>query len=157
MAAALPRDKALLYLGIGDFSFRHGELSDAERWFERGTRSYPDDVNLHLYHGKVYWKRERLAEANAAFERALQLTRVQRRPTRALVLFLEIREGRQRHSGSSSLQSNRGGALRMNNVRRPAVELLHPGSTYASTRRRSLEDGGRRQSNARGVSDGRQT
>jgi len=73
VAAALPRDKALLYLGIGDFSFRHGELSDAERWFERATRSYPDDVKLHLYLGKVYWKLGRLAKANAAFKRALQL------------------------------------------------------------------------------------
>ncbi len=157
VAAALPRDKTLLYLGVGDFSFRHGEPSDAERWFERATRSYPDDVNLHLYLGKVYWKRGRLAEANAAFERALQLDPSSAKAHQGLGLVLRDQGREAEARRSSSLQSNRGGALRMSSVKRPAVELLHAGCTRDSARRRSLEDGGRRQSDARGVSGGRQT
>jgi Flp pilus assembly protein TadD len=70
---ARPRDRPELFLGIGDFLVRHGDLAEAERWFTKATQVFPDYVTAHSYLGYVYWKRGRFPEAKAAFERALRL------------------------------------------------------------------------------------
>lgn len=70
---ALQRGSPHLYVGIGVFFYRHGELAEAERWFQRAVEAWPLYIDAHVSLGGNYWKQGRLSEAGAAFTRALEI------------------------------------------------------------------------------------
>lgn len=87
------RGSPYLYVGIGVFSFRQGELNEAERWFQRAVQSWPDYVDAHLSLGAVYWRQGRQGEAETAFKRALQIDPNSAKAHQGLGLVLRARGG----------------------------------------------------------------
>lgn len=85
------RGSPYLYLGIGVFSFRQGELAEAERWFQRAIEVWPDYLDAHLSLGAVYLKQGRLAKAETEFKRALQIDPNSAKAHQGLGLVLRAR------------------------------------------------------------------
>jgi len=88
---ALYQDQPASYLAMGEFLLRHGQPAAAERWLRLGVRTWPNNVDVHLALGTLYWTQGQAGEAKAAFDRALQIDPNSAAGHRGLDLVLKAR------------------------------------------------------------------